>query len=141
MFLFHTLKPGFHIIVSDHSRSLVNSLAIVAIILKPNFHFASHHQQSQRLPTIAMISIAGIELEFISIIVTIVIHRQQLQRFNRSHHYNNCSDPNDPNCQRLFIFDTKMADDEADSDMHSEKSLKEAVCCHCGGGPGVSMLI
>ena len=50
------IKPGFHMIVGDRSRllgSLVNCSAIVTIIWKPNFHFASDRQRSQRLPTIA----------------------------------------------------------------------------------------
>ena len=50
------LKPGFHMIVGDLSRSLgslVKCSAIVTIIWKPNFHFASDRQRSQRLPTIA----------------------------------------------------------------------------------------
>ena len=41
------LKPGFHMIVGDRSRllgSLVKRSAIVTIIWKPNFHFASDHQ-------------------------------------------------------------------------------------------------
>ena len=51
-------------IVRDRSRSLgslVNCSAIVTIIWKPNFHFASDRQQSQRLPTIATITITRIE--------------------------------------------------------------------------------
>ena len=62
------IKPGFHMIVGDRSRSLVSLVkcsAIVTIIWKPNFHFASDHQRSQRLPTIATITIAGIESESI----------------------------------------------------------------------------
>ena len=41
------LKPGFHMIIGDYSRSLgslVNCSAIVMIIWKPNFDFASDHQ-------------------------------------------------------------------------------------------------
>ena len=37
------IKPGFHMIVDDRSRSLgllANSSAIVAIIWRPNFNFA-----------------------------------------------------------------------------------------------------
>ena len=70
---FFFVKPGFHMIVGDRSRSLgslVNCSAIVTIIWKPNFHFASDRQRSQRLPTIATITIAGIA-ESISAIVAI----------------------------------------------------------------------
>ena len=57
----------------DRSRSLgslVNSSAIVTITWKQNFHFASDRQRSQRLPTIATFTIAGIESESISAIVS-----------------------------------------------------------------------
>ena len=77
------LKPGFHMIVGDRSRSLGSQekrSAIVTIIRKPNFHFASNHQRSQRLPTIATITIAGIESESISAIVAIVNDRQWSQK-------------------------------------------------------------
>ena len=70
-----TVKPGFHMIVGDRSRSLgllVNCSAIVTIIWEPNFHFDSDRQRSQRLPTIATITIAGIESESMSAIVAIV---------------------------------------------------------------------
>ena len=53
--------------------SLVKCSAIVTIIWKPNFHFASDRQRSQRLPTIATITIAGIESESISAIVIVAI--------------------------------------------------------------------
>ena len=75
------LKPGFHMIVGDRSRSLgslVKCSAIVTIIWKPNFHFASDRQRSQRLPTIATTMIAGIESESISTIVAIVSDRKKL---------------------------------------------------------------
>ena len=83
-------------IVGDRSRSkgsLVNCSAIVTIIRKPNFHFASDRQRSQRLPTIATITIAGIESGSISAIVAIVKDRQRSQQVNRNHQ---CSDRNDP---------------------------------------------
>ena len=60
----NVLKPGFYTIAGDRSRFLgwlVNCSAIVTIIWKPNFHFASNRQRSQRLPTIATITIARIE--------------------------------------------------------------------------------
>ena len=79
-------KPGFRMIVGDRSRSLgspVNCSAIVTIIWKPNFHFASARasdcQRSQRLPTI---TIAGTESESISAIVAIVNDRQRSQQVN-----------------------------------------------------------
>ena len=95
-----TLKPGFHMIVGDRSRSLgslVNCSAIVTIIWKPNFHFASDRQRSQRLPTIATITIAGIESESISAIVAIVNDRQRSQKGNGNHQCSDCSDRNDRN--------------------------------------------
>ena len=73
------LKPGFHMIVGNRSRLLgllVNCSAIVMTIWKPNFHFASDSQQSQQLPMIAMITIAGIESESISAIVAIMNDHQ-----------------------------------------------------------------
>ena len=76
-------KPGFHMIVGDRSQSLgslVKCSAIVTIIWKPNFHFASDRQRSQRLPTIATITIAGIESESISTIVAIVNDRQRRKK-------------------------------------------------------------
>ena len=57
--------------------SLVKCSAIVTIIWKPNVHFASDRQRSQRLPTIATITIAGKESESISVIVVIVNDRQR----------------------------------------------------------------
>ena len=87
-------------IVGDRSRSLgslVNCSAIVTIIWKPNFHFASDRQRSQRLPTIAMITIAGIESESISAIVAIVNDRQRSQKVNGNHQCSDCSDRNDRN--------------------------------------------
>ena len=93
-------KPGFHMIVGDRSRSLgslVNCSAIVTIIWKPNFHFASDRQRSQRLPTIATITIAGIESESISAIVAIVNDRQRSQKVNGNHQCSDCSDRNDRN--------------------------------------------
>ena len=80
-------------IVGDRSQSLgslVKCSAIVTIIWKPNFHFASDRQRSQRLPTIATITIAGIESESISAIVN---DRQRSQKVNGIHQ---CSDRNDP---------------------------------------------
>ena len=94
------VKPGFHMIVGDRSRSLgslVNCSAIVTIIWKPNFHFASDRQRSQRLPTIATITIAGIESESISAIVAIVNDRQRSQKVNGNHQCSDCSDRNDRN--------------------------------------------
>ena len=94
------LKPGFHMIVGDRSRSLgslVKCSAIVTIIWKPNFHFASDRQRSQRLPTIATITIAGIESESISAIVAIVNDRQRSQKVNGNHQCSDCSDRNDRN--------------------------------------------
>ena len=93
------LKPGFHLIVGDRSRSLgllVKCSAIVTIIWKPNFHFASDRQRSQRLPTIAMIMIAGIESESISAIVAIVNNHQRSQKVSGNHQYSDCSDRNNP---------------------------------------------
>ena len=84
----------------DRSRSLgslVKCLAIVTIIWKPNFHFASDRQRSQRLPTIAAITIAGIESESISAIVAIVNDRQRSQKVNGNHQCSDCSDRNDRN--------------------------------------------
>ena len=94
------LKPGFHMIVGDRSRSLgslAKCSAIVTIIWKPNFHFASDRQRSQRLPTIATITIAGIESESISAIVAIVNDRQRSQKVNGDHQCSDCSDRNDRN--------------------------------------------
>ena len=91
----HVIKPGFHMIVGDRSRSpgsLVNCSAIVTIIWKPNFHFASDRQRSQRLPTIA-----GIESESISAIVAIVNDRRRSQKVNGNHQCSDCSDRNDRN--------------------------------------------
>ena len=79
------VKPGFHMIVGDRSRSLgslVNCSAIVTIIWKPNFHFASDRQRSQRLPTNPTITIAGTESESISAIVEIVNDRQRSKQVN-----------------------------------------------------------
>ena len=93
-------KPGFHMIIGDRSRllgSLVKCSAIVTIIWKPNFHFASDRQRSQRLPTIATITIAGIESESISAIVAIVNDRQRSQKVNGNHQCSDCSDRNDRN--------------------------------------------
>ena len=73
-------------IVDDHSQSLgllVNCSVIVVIIWKPNFYFASDHQQSQQLPTIAMIMITGMESESISAMVN---DRQRLQQVKPSFH-------------------------------------------------------
>ena len=88
------LKPGFHMIVGDHLRSLgllVNCSAIVTIIWKPNFHFASNSQRSQRLPTI---TITGIESESI---VAIVNDHQRSQQVNGNHQCSNCGDHKDHN--------------------------------------------
>ena len=90
------LKPGFHMIIGDRSRSLVKCSAIVTIIWKLNFHFASDRQRSQRLPTIATITIAGIESESISAIVAIVNDRQRSQKVN-GNQCSDCSDRNDHN--------------------------------------------
>ena len=46
------LRPGFHMIIGDR---LVKCSAIVMIIWKPNFHFASNRQQFQQLPTVRTI--------------------------------------------------------------------------------------
>ena len=76
-------------IVGDRSRSLgslVNCSAIVTIIWKPNLHFASDRQRSQRLPTIATITIAGIESESISAIVAIANDRQRSQKVRATFH-------------------------------------------------------
>ena len=92
-----TVKPGFHMIVGERSRSLgslVNCSAIVTIIWKQNFHFASHRHQSQRLPTIATITIAGIESESI---VAIVNDRHRSQKVNENHQCSDCIDRNDRN--------------------------------------------
>ena len=65
-------------IAGDRSWSLgllVNCSAIVMIIWKPNFHFASDHQWSQWLPMIATITMAGIESESMW---TIVSNRKRL---------------------------------------------------------------
>ena len=86
-------------IVGDHSRSLgslVKCSAIVTIIWKPNFHFASDRQRSQRLPTIATIMIAGIESESISAIVAIVNDHQRSQKVNGNHQCSDRNDHNDP---------------------------------------------
>ena len=90
------LKPGFHMIVGDRSQSLVKCSAIVTIIWKPNFHFASDRQGSQRLPTIATITIAGIESESISAIVAIVNDGQRSQKVNGNPQCSDCSNRNDP---------------------------------------------
>ena len=100
IFCTDSLKPGFHMIIGDRSRSLgspVNCSAIITIIWKPNFHFASDRQRSQRLPTIATITIAGIESESISMIVAIVNDCQQSQKVNGNHQCSDCSDCNDCN--------------------------------------------
>ena len=94
------IKPGFHVIAGDRSRLLgspVTCSAIVTTIWKPNFHFASDRQRSQRLPTIATIAIAGIESESISAIVAIVNDRQRSQKVNGNHQCSDCSDRNDRN--------------------------------------------
>ena len=83
-----SVKPGFHMIVGDRSRSLgslIKCSAIVTIIWKPKFHFASDRQRSQRLPTIATITIAGIKSESISAIVAIVNDGQRSQKVNGNH--------------------------------------------------------
>ena len=85
-------------IVGDLSRllgSLVNCSSIVTIIWKPNFHFASDHQGSQRLSTIATITIAGIKSESISAIVAIVNDCQRSQKVNGNHQCSDYSDRND----------------------------------------------
>ena len=73
------LKPGFHMIVGDCSRSLgslVNCSVIVMIIWKPKFSFC------QRSPMILVTANdrndhdPGIESESISVIVAIVNDRQ-----------------------------------------------------------------
>ena len=88
-------------IIGDRSRSLgslVKCSVIVTIIWKPNFHFVSDRQRSQRLPTIATITIAGIESESISAIVAIVNDRQRSQKVNGNHQCcSDCSDRNDRN--------------------------------------------
>ena len=48
---YFSLKPSYHMIVGDRSRSLgslVNCSAIVTIIWKPNFHFANDPSDCQR---------------------------------------------------------------------------------------------
>ena len=78
-------------IIGDRSRSLgslVNCSVIVTIIWKPNFHFASDRQRCQRLSTIAMIAIAGIESEN---------DRQRSQKVNGNYQCSDCSDLNDRN--------------------------------------------
>ena len=66
-------------ILGDRSRSLrslLNCSAIVAIYRKQIFILpASDHQRSQRLPTIATNTIAGIESESISMILATVSDR------------------------------------------------------------------
>ena len=81
--------------LSPSLGSLVNCSAIVMNIWKPKFHFASDRQRSQRLPTIATITIAGIESKSISAIVTILNDRQRSQQVNRKHQNSDCSDHND----------------------------------------------
>ena len=84
----------------NRSRSLespVNCSAIVMIIGKPNFHFASNRQRSQWLPTIATITITGTESESTSAIVAIVNDRQRSQKVNGNHQCSDCSDRNDRN--------------------------------------------
>ena len=93
-------KPGFHMIVGDRSQSLgslVKCSAIVMIIWKPNFHFASDRQRSQRLPTVTTITSAGTESESISAIVAIVNDRQRSQKVNGNHQCSNCSNRNNRN--------------------------------------------
>ena len=87
-------------IIGNGSRSLgslVNCSAIVTIIWKPNFHFASDCQRSQQLPTIATITITGIESESISAIIAMVNDHQRSQKVNGNHQCSNCSDCNDRN--------------------------------------------
>ena len=60
--------------------------------MEPNFHFASDRKQSQQLPMIATIMIAGIESESISAIVAIMNDHQQLQKVDGNHQCSNCSD-------------------------------------------------
>ena len=79
------------------NRSLINCSVIVTIIWKPNCYFASNYQRPQQLPTIAMITIAGIESESISAIVEIMKDCQQSQKVNGNHQCSDCSDRNDRN--------------------------------------------
>ena len=51
----------------------------------------------QRLPTIAMITIDGIESESISAIVAIVNDRQRSQNVNGNHQCSDCNDRDDRN--------------------------------------------
>ena len=97
---FDPLNAGIlaiHHLVGDRSLgSLVNCSAILTIIWKPSFHFASDRQRSQRLPTIATITIARIESESISAIVAIANDRQRSQEVNGNHRRSDCSDRNHP---------------------------------------------
>ena len=80
------LKPGFHMIVGDRSRSLgslVKCSAIVTIIWKPNFSFC------QRSPTIPGTVIKAI--------IAIVNDCQGSQKVNGNHQCSDCSDRNDRN--------------------------------------------
>ena len=106
-------------IVGDRSRSLgllVNSSANVAIIWKPNFHFASDHKRSQRLITIETIAIAEIESETISAISAIVNDPQRSQQFNGNHQCNDCSDRNDHSDLREIIWKSQHNDRKDCSD-------------------------
>ena len=63
--------------------------------METKFSFCLYgNQRSQRLPTIATITIAGIESESISAIVN---DRQRSQKVNGNHQRSDCSDRNDRN--------------------------------------------
>ena len=75
----------------DHWR-LVTITGIISKVfsnfndhMETKFSFSNDHQQSQQLPTITMITIAGIELESISAIVAIVNNHQRSQKVNGNH--------------------------------------------------------
>ena len=85
------LKPGFHMIVGDRSRSLgslVKCSALVTIIWKPNFHFAS---KSPTIPATANDRNDHDRWD------RIVNDRQRSQKVNGNPRGNHqCSDRNDP---------------------------------------------
>ena len=113
-------------IVGDRSRSLgsqVNCSAMVAIIWRPNFHFTSDHKRSQRLPSIATITIAG--TESVSAIVAIVNDRQRSQRFNGNYQCSDCSDLNDRHSDHMEI--TPQRSQRSYSSDHKDRS--DCVSC------------
>ena len=100
------VKPGFHMIVGDRSRSLgslVNCSAIVTIIWKPNFLFC---QRSPTIPATANDRNSHDRWDRIRVYLcdrsdrerswTIVNDRQRSQKVNGNHQCSDRNDRNDP---------------------------------------------